>query len=355
MGTDKTKERSTILIVDDSEMNREMLSEILRDDYNTLEAADGAEAVAVLKEHEHDIDLVLLDIIMPGMDGFEVLSIMNRYNWIEYIPVIMISSEGDFSYIKKAYDLGATDYIRRPYQSYTIHRRIGNTLMLYNKQKRLLKIVEEQVYAKEKDNRMMINILGHIVEFRNGESGMHVHHIQTITKLLLRSLVKKTDKYELTDNDILQIITASALHDIGKISIDDKILNKPGKLTPEEFAIMKSHVLYGDALLEKCPGEIMKIARIIAKEHHEKWDGTGYLGMKGEEIAYISRLMSVCDVFDALTSERYYKRGWSLEETYNEIVSLSGKSFDPKVVELFKENFDKFKKVSQQNPDKSIY
>ena len=170
MGTDKTKERSTILIVDDSEMNREMLSEILRDDYNTLEAADGAEAVAVLKEHEHDIDLVLLDIVMPGMDGFEVLSIMNRYNWIEYIPVIMISSEGDFSYIKKAYDLGATDYIRRPYQSYTIHRRIGNTLMLYNKQKRLLKIVEEQVYAKEKDNRMMINILGHIVEFRNGES-----------------------------------------------------------------------------------------------------------------------------------------------------------------------------------------
>ena len=170
---------------------------------------------------------------MPEMDGFEVLALMNRYKWIDSIPVIMISAEGDFSIIKKAYDLGVKDYIQRPYQSYPIHRRIDNTLMLYNKQKRLLNIVEEQVYAKEKDNRTMINILGHIVEFRNGESGMHVHHIQTITRLLLRRLVQKTDKYDLTEKDILQIITASSLHDIGKITIDDKILNKPGKLTDE--------------------------------------------------------------------------------------------------------------------------
>lgn len=342
MGTDKTKERSTILIVDDSEMNREMLSEILRDDYNTLEAADGAEAVAVLKEHEHDIDLVLLDIIMPGMDGFEVLSIMNRYNWIEYIPVIMISSEGDFSYIKKAYDLGATDYIRRPYQSYTIHRRIGNTLMLYNKQKRLLKIVEEQVYAKEKDNRMMINILGHIVEFRNGESGMHVHHIQTITKLLLRSLVKKTDKYELTDNDILQIITASALHDIGKISIDDKILNKPGKLTPEEFAIMKTHAAVGAEILKSLPvyqdKGLVHVAYQICRWHHERYDGRGYPdGLKGEEIPISAQVVSLADVYDALTSERCYKKAFSHEKAMDMILGGECGAFNPLLLECLKE------------------
>lgn len=342
MGTEKTKERSTILIVDDSEMNREMLSEILKDDYNTLEAADGSEAVAVLKEHEHDIDLILLDIVMPVMDGFEVLSIMNRYNWIEYIPVIMISSEGDFSYIKKAYDLGATDYIQRPYQSYPIHRRIGNTLMLYNKQKRLLNIVEEQVYSKEKDNRMMINILGHIVEFRNGESGMHVHHIQTITKLLLRSLVKKTDKYELTDNDILQIITASALHDIGKISIDDKILNKPGKLTNEEFAIMKTHAAIGADILKSLPvyqdKGLVHVAYQICRWHHERYDGRGYPdGLKGEEIPISAQVVSLADVYDALTSERCYKKAFSHEKAMEMILNGECGAFNPLLLECLKE------------------
>lgn len=342
MGTEKTKERSTILIVDDSEMNREMLSEILKDDYNTLEAADGSEAVTVLKEHEHDIDLILLDIVMPVMDGFEVLSIMNRYNWIDYIPVIMISSEGDFSYIKKAYDLGATDYIQRPYQSYPIHRRIGNTLMLYNKQKRLLNIVEEQVYSKEKDNRMMINILGHIVEFRNGESGMHVHHIQTITKLLLRSLVKKTDKYELTDNDILQIITASALHDIGKISIDDKILNKPGKLTNEEFAIMKTHAAIGADILKSLPvyqdKGLVHVAYQICRWHHERYDGRGYPdGLKGEEIPISAQVVSLADVYDALTSERCYKKAFSHEKAMEMILNGECGAFNPLLLECLKE------------------
>lgn len=179
---------------------------------------------------------------------------------------------GRFSFIKKAYDLGVTDYIQRPYQSYPIHRRIDNTLMLYNKQKRLLNIVEEQVYAKEKDNRTMINILGHIVEFRNGESGMHVHHIQTITRLLLRRLVQKTDKYDLTEKDILQIITASSLHDIGKITIDDKILNKPGKLTDEEFAIMKAHAAAGANMLRDLP--IYQEKRALSMWHIRYAGGT---------------------------------------------------------------------------------
>lgn len=203
----------------------------------------------------------------------------------------------------------------------------------------------EEMKSNQKE---LIFAFAELSESKSKYTGEHIKRVAEYMKIL-----GEASGFDEEYVDMLS--TAAMMHDIGKLMIPEEILDKPGRLTDEEFAIMKSHVLYGDALLEKCPGEIMKIARIIAKEHHEKWDGTGYLGMKGEEIAYISRLMSVCDVFDALTSERYYKRGWSLEETYNEIVSLSGRSFDPKVVELFKENFDKFKKVSQQNPDKSIY
>ena len=159
----------------------------------------------------------------------------------------------------------------------------------------------------------------------------------------------------LDDDYVDMLSTAAMMHDIGKLMISEEILNKPSRLTEEEFAIMKSHVLYGDALLSKCPGQILQIARTIAKEHHEKWDGSGYLHMKGEEIAYISRLMAVCDVFDALTSARYYKKGWSMEEAYTEIVSQSGKQFDPKVVLLFQAHFKEFKQIAEQNADKHIY
>ena len=336
------KNRSTILIVDDSEMNREMLAEILKDDYDTIEAADGKEAIAAIKAHENEIDLVLLDIVMPEMDGFEVLALMNRYKWIDSIPVIIISAEGDFSFIKKAYDLGVTDYIQRPYQSYPIHRRIDNTLMLYNKQKRLLNIVEEQVYAKEKDNRTMINILGHIVEFRNGESGMHVHHIQTITRLLLRRLVQKTDKYDLTEKDILQIITASSLHDIGKITIDDKILNKPGKLTDEEFAIMKTHAAAGANMLRDLPiyqeKSLVHVAYQICRWHHERYDGRGYPdGLKGEDIPISAQVVALADVYDALTSERYYKKAFSHEKSMEMIMDGQCGAFNPLLLECLKD------------------
>ena len=336
------KNRSTILIVDDSEMNREMLAEILKDDYDTIEAADGKEAIAAIKAHENEIDLVLLDIVMPEMDGFEVLALMNRYKWIDSIPVIMISAEGDFSFIKKAYDLGVTDYIQRPYQSYPIHRRIDNTLMLYNKQKRLLNIVEEQVYAKEKDNRTMINILGHIVEFRNGESGMHVHHIQTITRLLLRRLVQKTDKYDLKWSDQYMITIASALHDIGKVGIDEKILNKPGRLTNEEFEEMKKHTLIGASMLKSLGvyqnEELVKVAYQICRWHHERYDGKGYPdGLKGEEIPIAAQVVSVADVYDALTSERVYKKAFSHEKAMEMILAGECGTFNPLLLECLQD------------------
>ena len=341
MSAENRKKRSVILIVDDSMLNREMLSEMLNDDYDILQAENGEEAIAVMKEHEHDIDLVLLDIVMPVMDGFQVLDKMNRYGWIKYIPVIMISAEGYYSYVKKAYDLGATDYIRRPYQSYLIHRRIDNTLRLYNKQKRLLDIVEEQVYAKQNDSRTMINILGHIVEFRNGESGMHVHHIQTITRLLLQNLVQISNDYPISDSEILQICTASALHDIGKITIDDKILNKPGKLTPEEFEIMKTHAAVGANMLKDMPAYqengLVHLAYQICRWHHERYDGRGYPdGLKGEEIPIAAQVVSLADVYDALTSERCYKKAFSHEKAMEMIFEGQCGAFNPILLKCLK-------------------
>ena len=181
------EKNARILIVDDSEMNRDMLNDMLSDDYDIVEAANGEKALSILKEQVYDIDLVLLDIIMPAVDGFGVLDVMKRYHWIDNTPVI-ISSEISQSYIRKAFELGVTDYIIRPFDSFIIHKRVSNTLMLYRKQKKLLSALEEQVYENEKNNSMMINVLAHIVEFRNGESGMHVHHIKQLTSILLQNL-----------------------------------------------------------------------------------------------------------------------------------------------------------------------
>ena len=304
-------DKEKILIADDSAMNRAILTEMLGDGYEILEAENGRQAVAILQSAT-DIDLLLLDIMMPEMDGFEVLAMMNKYHWIDEVPVIMISAENASSYVERAYDLGATDYISRPFDMAVVRRRVINTLMLYAKQKRLVRLVAEQVYEKEKSNSTMINILSHIVEFRNGESGMHVLHIQTATDILLHTLVQKTDKYHLTAADISLISTASALHDIGKINIPESILNKPGRLTKEEFEVMKTHTTIGSEILEKLPfqqeSDLVKTAYAICRWHHERWDGHGYPdGLTGEQIPIAAQVVSMADVYDALTSERCYK------------------------------------------------
>lgn len=218
----------TILIVDDTEINRSLLSDMLASQYTIREASNGMEAVALLDKFHSEIALVLLDIMMPVMDGFEVLSIMKRSGWIDSIPVITISAETSSNYIDQAYDLGATDYISRPFDEKTVQRRVKNTIILYAKQKMLEGMVAEQILEKEKSNYLMVEILSNIVEFRNGESGLHVLHIRTITELLLRRLVQMTDRYAMTPSQIALIVNASALHDIGKISIPEDILNKAG-------------------------------------------------------------------------------------------------------------------------------
>ena len=233
-------DKKKILVVEDEKAISDILVfNLQREAYDTLAAYDGAEGLRCALEEAPD--LILLDVMLPEMDGFEVLAMMNKYHWIDEVPVIMISAENASSYVERAYDLGATDYISRPFDMAVVRRRVINTLMLYAKQKRLVRLVAEQVYEKEKSNSTMINILSHIVEFRNGESGMHVLHIQTATDILLHTLVQKTDKYHLTAADISLISTASALHDIGKINIPESILQKPGRLTKEEFAVTKTH------------------------------------------------------------------------------------------------------------------
>lgn len=336
------EKNARILIVDDSEMNRDMLSDMLSDDYDIVDAANGEEALSILKEQVYDIDLVLLDIIMPAVDGFGVLDVMKRYHWIDNTPVIIISSEISQSYIRKAFELGVTDYILRPFDSFVIHKRVSNTLMLYRKQKKLLSALEEQVYENEKNNSMMINVLAHIVEFRNGESGMHVHHIKQLTSILLQNLIEKTDKYRLTENDILLISTASSLHDIGKISIDDKILNKPGRLTAEEFEVIKTHSVIGAEMLQDLHNThnypLFDKAYEICRWHHERYDGKGYPdGLKGEEIPISAQVTSLADVYDALTSNRCYKKAFSHEKAMEMILDGQCGAFNPVLLQCLKD------------------
>lgn len=349
--TDKMEKRNLpqLLVVDDSEMNREILKEILGKEYRILEACDGEEALKMLEQYGTEISLVLLDIIMPKMDGFEVLAYMNRDKWIEDIPVIMISSEGSESYIRRAYELGASDYISRPFDAKVVYQRVINMIKLYAKQRRLIHLVTDQIYEKEKNNRMMTGILSQIVEFRNGESGLHVLHINILTQLLLEKLMRKSENYDLSWSQQHMIATASALHDIGKIGIDEKILNKPGKLTKEEFEAMKQHTIIGARMLDSLEmyhdEEMMKYAYEICRWHHERYDGKGYPdGLKGEEIPISAQVVSLADVYDALVSDRVYKKAYSHEKAIEMILNGECGMFNPLLLECLVEIQDKVRK-----------
>lgn len=338
-----------ILVVDDSEMNREILSEILSEEYDIIEADSGDTCIDMLRKYETGISLVLLDIVMPGMDGFGVLNYMNRHHYLEDIPVIMISSEDSAEIVRRAYEMGVSDYINRPFDAGVVHRRVYNTIKLYAKQRRLIALITNQVYEKEKNNRMMVGILSQIVEFRNGESGSHVLNINIFTGMLLESLVQHTDKYDLSWSERLLITTASALHDIGKIGIDDKILNKPGRLTDEEFKIMQNHTIIGASILENMGSyqdeELMKVAYQICRWHHERYDGKGYPdGLKGDEIPISAQVVSLADVYDALVSERVYKKAYSHEKAIEMIINGECGCFNPILLECLLDIQDRIKR-----------
>ena len=330
--------KQDILIVDDSEMNRAILAEMLGRDYIIHEAENGEEALQILRQYGTAISLVLLDIPMPVMDGFGVLQHMAAKYWIKDIPVIMISSDDSAEAVKKAYEMGVSDYISRPFDAQVVYRRVSNTITLYARQHRLITMLSEQVREKDKNNSMMVSILSQIVEFRNGESGSHVVHIKQLTKMLLEQLQRKDTAYTVTSSDLLLIPLAAALHDIGKIGIDEKILNKPGKLTREEFEIMKTHTVIGADMLESLTlyqeEPLVRIAHDICRWHHERFDGKGYPdGLKRDDIPLSAQVVSLADVYDALVSERVYKKAFSHEKAIQMILNGECGTFNPVLLE----------------------
>ncbi|MDE7086978.1 MAG: response regulator, partial [Clostridia bacterium] len=327
-----------VLIVDDVELNRFILRGILCADFDVVEASGGYEALEILKNENSNISIVLLDILMPDMDGFAVLSAMQKLGYMNYIPVIIISTESTAQYVDKAYEMGATDFINKPYNPNVVLHRVLNTIKLFNRQQTLMDIVTEQVYEKHRYADMMINILSTVMEMKNGESGLHILHINTITRILTETLLTLTDKYTFSKSDIQLISVASSLHDIGKIAIPDEIINKPGKLTAEEFEIMKTHSEQGAQMLEKLTEykdeRLIKFAHDICLYHHERYDGKGYpVGLKGDEIPIWAQIVSLADVFDALMAERVYKPAYSPEKALEMIVGGECGVFNPIIIQ----------------------
>lgn len=334
--------RKKILIADDAEINRAILGDILEEKFDILEAADGVEAIDMLEKYGEDISVVLLDIVMPRMNGFEVLTIMAQREWLEEIPVIIISSENGDTQIERAFDLGVTDFIARPFDRQLVYRRVVNTVILYSKQKKLLDLVVDQIGEKERHDQMMVDILSHIVEFRNGESSRHIINVRTFTEIMLRQLLRMTNRYVLSQRDVSLICTASALHDIGKIAIDEKILNKPGRLTAEEFECMKQHTVIGAEMLKGLPAyqdtQLIQTAYEICRWHHERYDGRGYPdGLRGDDIPISAQIVALADVYDALTSDRCYKKAIPHDRAIEMILGGECGTFNPLLMDCLRQ------------------
>lgn len=341
-----------ILIVDDNELNREILTEMLGEDYRIVEASNGKEALAILNDDAADISLVLLDMVMPEMDGLELLGIMEKNGMLSDIPVIMISADNSDAAIHRAYELGVTEFIRRPFDQIIVQRRCRNTVSLYTKQKKLVGLFADQFYEREKNSQLLIDILAHIVEFRNNESATHVINVQRYSEILLKELVTLTDKYGLSEKDCSLIASVSALHDIGKICIPDEVLNKPGRLTDEEFKIMKSHSAVGSQMLSDLPFHrdepLVKLAFSITRWHHERWDGRGYPdGLLGDDIPIAAQVVSLADVYDALTAERCYKKAFPHEKAMSMILGGECGQFNPLLLKCLENRAEEIRHVKE--------
>ena len=334
----KAPRMGQVLVVDDSAMNRAILTEMLGSDFRILEASNGKECMEKLKQYGTGISLVLLDMIMPVMDGFTVLAEMNKAHYIEDIPVVTISVDASDNNTRMAYEMGVSDYISRPFDAEVVYHRVVNTIKLYAKQRRLISIISQQSQEREKDNRVMIGILSGVVGYHNKESAAHMLHIRRVTTLLLEQLTRKTSRYGLSPQDIELIGMASTLHDIGKLGISDAILNKPGALNEDEKAIMRTHTVIGESILkgmemyEKEP--LLKTAARICRWHHERADGGGYPdGLAGDEIPISVQVVGLADVYDALVSDRAYKSAYPVQRAMEMIRSGACGVFDPLLVE----------------------
>lgn len=350
-----------VLIVDDSELNRDLLKEMLRDRYEVLEAADGEKGLALLYELGTKISLVLLDVVMPKLGGFDVLAVMQKERWLDDIPVMMISAEDSPAFIQRAYDMGASDYITRPFNMNVVRQRSDNITKLYAKQRRLLSLVSSQIQEKERNNHIIISILSEVVGLKNGESRKHILSVSRITELLLSRVIQRTNRYHLTWQDEALITNAAALHDIGKIGIDEKILNKPGKLTKEEFEIMKTHTLIGAKMVEHLEAfreePFVKVTYAICRWHHERWDGRGYPdGLKGDAIPISAQIVSIADVYDALTSKRVYKDAFAHEKAIWMILNGECGLFNPLLLDCLLDIKDSLKEeLEKSSTDLAIH
>ncbi len=338
--------KKTILIADDAEINRDMLKMIFEEQFNILEAVDGDDTVRILDEDHDTIEMLFLDLIMPGRTGLEVMEYMREKGYMEKIPVIMITGEATVDSDVKAYEYGASDIIYKPFDPRVVMRRTLNIMELFENRLNIERKLEEHTQALresqrklEQNSEFLINALSSVVEFRSLESGEHIKRVKYFTRVLLNYLKKFYPEYNLPKEQIDLIVNASALHDIGKIAIPDSILLKPGKLSPDEFEEMKKHTLYGCELLEKFKQENSDFYRYcydICRHHHEKYDGNGYPdGLVGEEIPIWAQVVSIVDVFDALVSKRVYKTAYAADTAIKMIHNGECGLFSPKILDCF--------------------
>ena len=347
--------RESVLIVDDADINRKLLREMLGGQFDMAEAASGEDALRFLEQNATGISIVLLDIYMPGIDGFAVLEAMNQRHLLEEIPVIMISSEDKVDTVRRAFDLGASDYISRPFDAKIVYQRVTNTIRLYAKQRRLSAMAAEQAYARERNSQMMIGILSQVVEKRNGESRAHVQRISELTDLLLARLARRTDRYQLTQEARRTISTAAALHDIGKMEICDSLLNKAGSLTAEEMRIVQSHTLLGAKMLEGLEAYreegFVRVAYQICRWHHERYDGSGYPDhKKGEEIPIAAQVVGLADVYERLVSKPVDGKARTHREAMQMILSGECGAGNPLLLSCLQEADAEIQDAMQRRP-----
>ncbi len=364
--------RDTVLIVDDQSVNRQMLAEILKNDYKILEAADGLEALDVLSGHADEIAVLLLDIVMPKMSGSDVLVQLEHKKMTDIFPIIVCSGEGSLDVVEKCFGYGIADFIRKPYESEMVLQRVKKFDSLYrariesnaklrqyaNVLQNQNKLLEKQAEKQKTENNNIIDALGTIVEYRNTENHNHIRRVKAFTNVLARHIMEEFPEYKLNEKKIDMITSASALHDIGKIMIPDEILFKPGKYTPEEFDYMKSHTIRGyDIIVEIADlwdKELMEYCKQIARSHHEKYDGRGYPeNLKGDDIPIAAQIVSVTDCFEALISESLYKKAYTFDVAFQMILNGDCGMFNPKLMEAFRNSREEFHKIAEESSEGS--
>lgn len=350
--------RQSVLIVDDSELNRKMLGQMLGSRFDIAEAASGEACLQLLEQNATGISIVLLDIHMPGIDGFTVLEEMNQKNLLEQIPVIMISSEDTVDAVRRAIDLGASDYISRPFDAKVVYQRIINTIQLYAKQRRLSAMAADLAFEKERASRMMIGILSQVVEKRNGESRDHVQRVAQLTSMLLAGLAQKTDRYPLTREMRRTIATAAALHDIGKMEICEDLLHKEGPLTEAERRTLQSHTLLGAQMLEEQPecrdDAFARTAYNICRWHHERYDGGGYPdGLQGEQIPIEAQVVGLADVYERLVSRPVDGHARTHSEVVQMICTGVCGAFNPLLLDCLQDMEAEIARAMQDTPEET--